>query len=184
MFIDLGQKGLRRRILFAAVCVVFGAAIGCAEPAKGGKPMTREQALRLVRTFLRGSGVDSPGLNRNNLGGAMVGEGQVYFEYHPKAQALQCSALIYRFRDKPKPGVLEGFRQEERAKTADTGGGRVEYEPENKGLYLSRTYTRTVDERAFRNDMQRLMAASLVWGDTVLDRVASKVFHPEELKAP
>lgn len=154
------------------------------KPAKGGEPMTREEAVRLVRAFFRGHGMNSSGLNANNLGGAMVGQGQIYFEYQPRQQALKCSALIYKFHDKPKPGVLEGFKEEEQAKTADTGGGTVDYEPENKGLYLSRTYTKTVDERAFRKDMRRLIKASLVWGDEVLDRVASKVFHPEELRDP
>ncbi len=168
-----------------ALTVAFAlAGIGCIKPAKGGEPMTREEARRLVRAFLGGQGINSPGLNENNLGGAMVGEAQIYFEYQPRQQALKCSALIYKFHDKPKPGVLEGFKQEEQAKTADTGGGTVDYEPENKGLYLSRTYTKTVPEAAFRKDMRRLMKASVVWGDEVLDRVASKVFHPEELRDP
>ena len=59
----------------------------------------------------------------------------------------------------------------------DTGGGTVDYEPENKSLFLSRTYTQAPPQTAFIEDMKRLMKASLVWGDEVLDRVASGVFH-------
>ena len=37
----------------------------------------------------------------------------------------------------PKPGVLETFQTKEKEGT-DAGGGTVAYEPENRGLYLSR----------------------------------------------
>ena len=41
---------------------------------------------------------------------------------------------------RPKPGIIEGFQAEEKSGT-DTGGGTVDYETENKSLFLSRTYT-------------------------------------------
>jgi hypothetical protein len=37
-------------------------------------------------------------------------------------------------------------------------------------------YTQAPPQTAFIEDMKRLMKASLVWGDEVLDRVASRVF--------
>lgn len=137
--------------------------------------MTREEAQRLVQTFMMSVGQPSEGLNPQGFGGAVLGEAQLYFEYHSDKQALEASALIYKFRDAPKPGVLEGFRAEEKAGT-NTGGGTVDYETENKSLFLSRTYPTLPADAAFREDMDRLTKASLVWADEVMDRVASKVF--------
>jgi hypothetical protein len=144
--------------------------------------MTREGAQRLVQSFVRPLGsLQSPGLNEQGFGGFSTGDSQVYFEWHEDTQTLECSALVYRFHDPPKPGVLEAFQAEEKEGT-DTGGGTVDYEPENRGLFLSRMYTQVPDERTFAKDMKRLVKASLKWGEEVLDRVASRVFHPEELE--
>jgi hypothetical protein len=141
--------------------------------------MTRDEAQRLVQTFMQAVEQPSEGLNPQGFGGAMIGEAQLYFEYHDDKQALEASALVYKFRDAPKPGILEGFQAEEKAGT-DTGGGAVDYEKENKSLFLSRTYAKAPQDAAFLADMRRLMDASLVWSESVLDRVASRVFHPKE----
>jgi hypothetical protein len=155
---------------------------GLAPASAAGEPMTREAAQRLVQTFVRPQGpLQSPGLNAEGFGGINTGDAQLYFEWHEDTKALECSALVYRFHEPPKPGVLETFQAEEKEGT-DTGGGTVDYEPENRGLFLSRTYTQVPDERAFAKDMKRLMKASLKWSEEVLDRVASRVFHPEELE--
>ncbi|KFA88360.1 hypothetical protein [Archangium violaceum] len=137
--------------------------------------MTRDEAQRLVQAFMKSLGQASEGLNPQGFGGAAVGNAQLYFEYHTDKQTLETSALIYKFRDPPKPGVLEGFRAEEKSGT-DTGGGAVDYETENNSLFLSRTYASVPSEAAFREDMKRLTQASLVWSDEVMDRVASRVF--------
>ena len=143
--------------------------------------MTREAAQRLVQIFVRPeANPQSPGLNAEGFGGLVMGGAQLYFEWHEDTKALECSALVYKFHEPPKPGVIETFQAEEKEGT-DTGGGTVDYEPENRGLYLSRTYTQVPDERAFSKDMKKLMKASLTWSREVLDRVASRVFHPEEL---
>jgi hypothetical protein len=155
---------------------------GLAPASAAGEPMTREAAQRLVQTFVRPHGpLQSPGLNAEGFGGISFGNGEIYFEWHEDTKALECSALVYRFHEPPKPRVIETFQAEEKEGT-DTGGGTVDYEPENRGLFLSRTYTQVPDERAFAKDMKRLMKASLKWGHEVLDRVASRVFHPEELE--
>jgi len=144
--------------------------------------MTREGAQRLVQIFVRPHGsLQSEGLNQEGFGGLIMDGAQLYFEWHEDTQALECSALVYKFHDPPRPGVFETFQKEEQEGT-DTGGGTVTYELENRGLYLSRTYKEVPDERTFAKDMKRLMKASLVWSDEVLDRVASRVFHPEELE--
>jgi hypothetical protein len=138
--------------------------------------MIRDEAQRLAQAFLAATeNPNSPGLNPQGFGGVAVEGAQLYFEWHDKEQALECSALIHKFRDSPKPGVLEGFQEEEKSGT-DTGGGTVDYESENKSLFLTRMYTQSIPQTAFIEDMKRLMRASLMWSDVVLDRVASKVF--------
>jgi hypothetical protein len=153
-----------------------------APAAPENTPLTRESARRLVQGFLGEEGTPpSAGINEKGFGGMSAGGASVYFEWHEESQTLECSALVYRFREPPKPGVIDGFHAEERGGT-DAGGGTVDYEPENRGLFLSRTYKLMPTERAFAKDMRRLMKTSLNWGDEVLDRVASRVFHPEELQ--
>jgi hypothetical protein len=141
--------------------------------------MTRDEAIRLIQTYFRSFGLQSPGLNEQNLGGAAFGDAEIYFEYQPEESALKCSALIYKFQIDPKAGVLEKLKEEELS--ADTGGGTIDYEPENRGLFLSRTYTEMVPPEEFTSDLERLLEASKVWSNEVLDRVASKIYHPEEL---
>jgi len=138
--------------------------------------MTRDAARRLVAWYLqtRGAGA-SEGLNAEGFGGVMLGDAQLYFEHHEATRTLECSALVYRFHEVPKPGVIDGFRQEATEGT-DAGGGTVDYEPENRSLFLSREYTTMPTGVAFETDMARLMEASQAWGTTVLDRVASRVF--------
>lgn len=130
----------------------------------------------MIRGFFKSHGLDTPGLNESNLGGASIGEYQIYFEYQPPDQTLKCSALVYRFRDEPKPGVIEGFEAESEGATAAAGGGALEYQRENKGLYLTRSYSDAISDEEFADDLKRLMKASLIYGDQVLDRVAAKVF--------
>jgi hypothetical protein len=156
------------------------AGLGPAAPA--GIPLTREAAQRLVQTFIHSEGSPiSPGINAQGFGGLAAGGAQLYFEWHEDTQALECSALVYRFREPPKPGVVAGFEAEAQEGT-DAGGGTVDYEPENRGLFLSRTYAEVPAERAFAKEMRRLMKASVRWNREVVDRVASRVFHPEELQ--
>ncbi|MFY1831684.1 type III secretion system chaperone [Myxococcus fulvus] len=137
--------------------------------------MTRDEATQLVQEYLRAQGVHlSPGLNPKGLGGVSVGEAQLYFEHSEDTGELKCSALIYRFRDAPRPGVLEGFRAEQAAGT-DAGGGTVDFEPESKSLFLSRSYQTPPIDLVFASELSKLMAASLRWGSEVFERVAAKV---------
>ncbi|MBJ6763944.1 hypothetical protein JGU66_24495 [Myxococcaceae bacterium JPH2] len=144
--------------------------------------MTRDEAQRLVQTFLRAQGIHlSPGLSPSGVGGVSVGEAQLYFEHSSQTGGLKCSGLIYRFRESPRPGVLDGFRDEEKSGT-DTGGGTVDFEPESKSLFLSRTYAAIPADKAFSDDLARLMKASLDWGGDVFERVASRVFPAKTAK--
>jgi len=142
--------------------------------------MTKQEAQQLVEAYGHNLGVRTT-LSPKGFGGIQVGMGSIYFEYDEKAQSLECSALVYKFHDAPKPGIIEGFKAEQAAGT-DTGGGTVDYEPENKGLFLSRTYPTMPSLVIFDAEMKRLLAAAKEWGGPVLTRVSQKVFHPEKAK--
>lgn len=137
--------------------------------------MTRQEAEQLVTGLGKTYGVSAE-LSPGGFGGLSVETASLFFEYSDATHALECSALVYKFHDAPKPGVIEGFSAEEAAGT-DTGGGRVDYEPENKGLFLSRTYQQSPDPAAFLGEMKTLMKASLTWGEVVLPRVSERVFR-------
>lgn len=131
--------------------------------------MVREEVIELVQKFLKKYEINSsPGLNKNDIGGILIGEAQLYFEYKPSSQSLVCSALIYKFRQTPNPKVLAALKEE--AKLVDTGGGEVDFQPENQSVFLSRTYTSLVDELEFLDDMKKLMSASILWHSQVMDR--------------
>lgn len=142
--------------------------------------MIREEAILILKKFFMMQHIDSPGLNDNNVGGASIGDLELYFEYIPKEEALNCSALIYSFKEEPKPGVIEGFKEEENFGRTGTGGGFVDYQPENKGLFLTRTYSEYVEDIDFLNDMEALLGASRDWTKDVLPRVAEKVFQNQD----
>ena len=119
----------------AGLLMSWVAGLGPSAPA--GVAMTREAAQRLVQGLLAAEGTPpSPGINPQGFGGLSAGGASLYFEWHEDTKALECSALVYRFHEPPKPGVLETFQAEEKEGT-DTGGGTVDYEPENRSLFLS-----------------------------------------------
>ncbi|MEP7217830.1 MAG: hypothetical protein ABI876_02880 [Bacteroidota bacterium] len=139
--------------------------------------LTRERATMMVRSLFASYGVERPGLNANDLGAGTIGEAALYFEYHSGEKSLLCSALIYKFPDDPKPGVLDAFYDEE--SRTSTGGGHLVYEKASKGIYLDRIYKLSLPDSTFRADMEELARASVTWGNDVLPRVAEKVFHPK-----
>ncbi|MEO5931866.1 MAG: hypothetical protein ABIR47_18170 [Candidatus Kapaibacterium sp.] len=139
--------------------------------------LTRERATAMVRSLFASYGVERPGLNANDLGAGTIGEAALYFEYHSGEKSLICSALIYKFHDDPKPGVLDAFHAEE--SRTSTGGGSLVYEDASKGLYLDRVYKSSLPDSTFRADMEKLASASVAWGNDVLPRVTEKVFHPK-----
>jgi hypothetical protein len=138
--------------------------------------VTQDEATRQVKAFFKAHEVNSPGLNAKGLGGAMIGTADVYFEYQSDAQALKCSALIYRFRGVPKPQVVAAFQAEEKAMAASTGGGRIDYQAESRGVYLSRSYSAPVEAQRFAEDMKALMDASDVWRTQVVAQVADRAY--------
>lgn len=141
--------------------------------------MTREDANRLIQAFANDKGGTVSELNMQNMTGLSFGGTDVFFTFHQpllstKKPKLEVSALIYRFRKAPNPKILEGFRAEHAAGTP-SAGGEVDYEEENKGLYLTRFYETVPTQEAFNSEVDALAAASKTWGKEVLERVANKV---------
>ncbi len=142
--------------------------------------MTREEAASLVQAFIRGAaGMERPGLNDKGFGGILFpsksGAAQTFFEYDSEQKALICRAHLFTFTpEEPTSQELQYFSDEERA-GAPSGGGKLEYMPENKGLYLTRTYRESTPHTAFVDDMMKLAEASLHWRDQVVDRVYDRI---------
>lgn len=137
--------------------------------------MTRAEAQGLVQRWLKRRGLESPGLNPKGLGGVTIAEVDLYFEHREDAGTLKCSALVFRFRGPAKSQVVEGFRQLEKAKALETGGGRVDFQPESRGVYLSRLYAEPVADAQFDEELQRLGEASITWRDEGAKRVANQL---------
>jgi len=142
-----------------------------------GDGMTRDEAEQMLRA-LAGAGERPPRFGAGDVTGLMLGPAALYFEYDAARRALSCGALVYRFRTRPRPGVLEDFLKENRG----AGGGALVYRDETRALLLSRTYTEAVPPEEFAEDMKRLAAASLGWGTEVLERVASRHERGEGVK--
>ena len=134
--------------------------------------MTRDEAESMLRA-LAGVGDGAPRFGDGDVTGLMLGPAALYFEYDAGRGALSCGALVYRFRTRPRPGVLEDFLEENRG----AGGGALVYREETRALLLGRTYFEAAPAEVFAEDMKRLAAASLGWGSELLERVASRHEH-------
>lgn len=143
--------------------------------------MTRDEAASLVQAFFEAQGASSPDLTGKDAGGAMFGSAELFFQYQPEQKILKCLALIYRFRVEPKERVMDALKREELTKAAHAEDAELEYQPENRGLYLTREYQERVASEQFNEEIRRLAETSLAWADKVLDRLASQIFHPEEI---
>jgi hypothetical protein len=137
--------------------------------ARGGR-MKRSEAEALLRALTCAGGPGAPRFGEGDVAGLMLGPAALYFEYEAARGTLTCGALVYRFREPPRPGVLEDFLKENRG----AGGGALVYREATRALLLSRTYSGAVPAEEFVEDMKSLAAASLGWGAEVLERVASR----------
>ncbi len=174
------QTGKIRTIIFLKILVFI---FSCSSQKPSGSftsALSREEAVRMIQDFAGSYSLKTSGLNEKNFGGIEINLDRIFFEYLPDQKILKSSVLIYKFHQPPKPGLIEAFQNEEKAGT-DTGGGTVEYQPENQGLFLTRMDKNYTNHSQFSKNIEKLMNAGKYWSNEVLDRVASKFFHPEEL---
>lgn len=136
--------------------------------------MTREEAARMVETFLGAQGARGASelFRGGDVAGVMLGRAELFFEYD-EGGTLHCSALIYRFRREPHPGRLQRFFQYDAGGAAETSGGSLEYREETRSLLLGRVYFEAVPDDEFAADMKRLAEASLLWAEEMVERVAA-----------
>jgi hypothetical protein len=139
--------------------------------------MTRREADTLMAELGKVWGFKA-GLDADGRASYAVETASISFFYQPSTEDLECRALVYRFRAEPRPGLVEGYAAEEQAGT-DCGGGHVEYQPSNKGLFLLRAYQEAPQVTVFSAELTKLMKASLKWVDEVVPRVAQHVLHPQ-----
>lgn len=140
--------------------------------------MTREEAESMLRGLAGAGSAGVPRFGAGDVTGVMLGPAALYFEYDAARGALTCGALVYRFRNAPRPGVLEDFLEENRG----AGGGTLVYREETCALLLSRTYFAAAPAEVFAEEMKSLAAASLGWGSELLERVASRHEQGEKVK--
>lgn len=157
---------------YAASVLARGRGVACR-----GDFMTRGEAEAMLRALV-GADTSAPHFGEGDVTGVMLGPAALYFEYEAARGTLKCGALVYRFRNEPRPGVLEDFLKENRG----AGGGALVYREETRALLLSRTYSEAVPAAEFAEEMKRLAAASLGWGAEVLERVASRHERGERMR--
>jgi hypothetical protein len=136
--------------------------------------VTRDEAVSAIQALYEAyqPGATTKGLSPRNVGGVSLGGDSLYFEYAPEAGTLAVMALVYRFRAKPRPAVLEAFREVE--KTEDKGGGKLDFQAPSKSVLLARTYSSTPSPAALKKDVDRLMLAARRWRDDVVPKVAER----------
>ena len=139
--------------------------------------MLRTEAIKTIQDYLQTFGIESQGLNDKNIGGAELGTLQVYFEYLEDKKALNCSVLLYKFTNPPKPQLLDAFQEEGQKNDVEMGDGFVDYQTENQCLMLTKAFKQNLPIDTFSKQMERLFSASNYWEETVLDRVADRVFQ-------
>lgn len=140
--------------------------------------MTREEAAGLVAAHFKTHKVHAHGLDAQGRAGALVAGEQLLFEHLENGGVLRCSALIYRWREWPKPGLLEALRQEAQSGASNTGGATLHYVPEHRTLSLSQEFAQTPSPATFEQAMTQLREDCSQWRTEVFARVAEKVLHP------
>jgi hypothetical protein len=144
--------------------------------------MKRENAVQMIKALFRACGSDTAGLNDEGLGGIMLPEADLYFEYDSDTGSLICRGSIHSPKQPFTASELEAFSREAAA-GAPTGGGHLEYMAENNGIFLARSYDAPVEAEAFVSEMRELANATLNWRREVLPRALTRV-HARAVATP
>ena len=127
--------------------------------------MTPDEALRQVGEFLRGLGAAEPDELpvRAMIGAAIV-------ELAHVEPVLTVSALVYRFRAAPRPGLVDAVLAA--ATPADTGGGRLV--AEDGAVLRRRAYAERVPAPRFATEVDALGRASVRWAEDLFARAVER----------
>lgn len=140
--------------------------------------MHQDEALKMVEEFIEAHGLGEAATSSTEAEIEPEAEEagwqpDIAFKVDAESGELKCWALIFQFSQALSAGFIAACL-EEASRGADTGGGIVEYDPKDKGLYLTRSYTSRIGVAQLSADLQRLQDASEVWGEEVLDKVFDK----------
>src|SRR5215210_2391992 len=86
--------------VYAYASSVLGRSGGSADGR--GDWMTRQEAETMLRALV-GADSRTPHFGEGDVTGVMLGPAALYFEYDAGRGALSCGALVYRFRNAPRP---------------------------------------------------------------------------------
>lgn len=139
--------------------------------------MTREEAAGLIAAHFRKHRIEQPGLNKQGAAGALIAGEQLLFEHDANSGALRCSALIYRFREQPFPGLIEAMREVAKQPAPGTGGAGLVYRSDHMSLSLARQYTQVPPASVFEEDQAELRQACTRWRQETFATVAEQVRH-------
>ena len=139
--------------------------------------MTREEADGVIAAHFRKHRIEQPGLNDKGAAGALIEGEQLLFEYEATSEALRCSALIYRFRERPFPGLIEAMREAAKQPEHETGGAGLVYRPDHMSLSLARQYTQVPPASMFEEDQAALRQACTRWRQETFAAIAEQVRH-------
>jgi hypothetical protein len=136
--------------------------------------VTRDEAVAAVQALCQAfdPAAKTRGLNAQNVGGVSMGPETLYFGFEPSAGTLSVMALIYRFRAKPKPAVMEAFRVVE--KEEDKGGGKLDFQAPSKSMMLTRAYSAAPALARLKKDAEQLVAAARRWREEIVPKVAAR----------
>jgi len=141
--------------------------------------VTREAAVEMIRALFAVFGSETTGLNDKDLGGIMLPEADVFFEYDSGAGGvLICRGSIHTPKEPFTVNELEAFTREA-ASGAPCGGGHLEYMTENGGIFLVRSYGEPVPDETFISDIRELVNATQLWRREVLIRAFSIVHRTD-----
>lgn len=132
--------------------------------------MKREEATRQIEAFFRKLGMRASFSNEQNFVKASVGEAVLGFEFDESEEILKAKALIYRFRNAPKPEILDAVYDQ--AKEANSGGGQMFFDENDMTLYLEKDFVEPLGDENFHKQINILAQASFFWSSRKLQQVA------------
>lgn len=134
--------------------------------------MTKTQAEKQIETFFRKIGIAASFYPGKNFVKANVRDVLLGFEFIENEEILRAKALIYRFRNAPKPEIRRAIFSQ--ASEANSGGGRIIFDEKELSLFIEKEFTEYLEPDIFRKKINILTQASLFWSSRKLQQVAEQ----------